>query len=121
MSEPKFKPGMMAWSPKDGFAIVEDIPNRKHEIAHGRKMYYVDGRDSTQDVHPTLLTVEEAGRLGYYPEKKKVKKKFYQAVFKAQIAPDVLNIGSCVYGKKLSSHEQSNIVGWIEHEIEIEE
>lgn len=75
MSEAKFKPGMMAWSPAVGFAICEgDDENEIYPIIQGYYSYTGDGRGHADNKHPTLLTVEQARKLGYEPPKRTVKK-----------------------------------------------
>jgi hypothetical protein len=73
-----FKEGELAWSPFDGLhkcfvstdgkTIFHGLDDRYH------RAYALDGRINLNDKHPTLLTVDQAALLGYYPEKKKVKK-----------------------------------------------
>lgn len=70
-----FKVGDTAWSPYVGFEKIKSGENRNYSYMHGRYFYLEDGRVQPDDKHPTLLTVEEAAKLGYFPEKKKVKKR----------------------------------------------
>jgi hypothetical protein len=73
----KFKVGDLAWSPIDGFHIIIDGRLRnsdEYPLRHGRHHYRLDGKRFDKDKYPSLLTVEEAAKLGYYPPKKKVKK-----------------------------------------------
>lgn len=96
MNEPKFKPGDMAWSPGSGFAICEDLAhNATYPIRHGCDSYTNKGFRVMVDQHPTLLTVEEAAKLGYYPPKPKVKKTIEAWV---NVYPD--NIGIIAFPSK---------------------
>jgi len=78
MSEPKFKVGDMAFSFLDGFGtILETSGSLKH---HGT-YYYLDGRLDITNFLPSLFTVEEAAKLGYFPPKAKKKIKLREALF----------------------------------------
>jgi hypothetical protein len=75
--EYKFKDGEMAWSPFSGWGKVEInfADKRTYRVKHGpyHATYTNDGRRLVTDKHPTLLTVEQAAKLGYFPPKKKRK------------------------------------------------
>lgn len=71
----KFKPGDLAWSPFNGFRVVASIdPRSVYVVSHGSYDFTAEGKFRYSDIHTTLLTVEEAAKLGYFPPKKKVKK-----------------------------------------------
>lgn len=69
----KFKTGDIAFSLFDGFQELRETIDEC--IFHGVYSYWPDGKYNTTDKYPTLLTVEEAAKLGYFPEKKKVMKR----------------------------------------------
>lgn len=77
--EHEFKEGEWAWSHRDGWAQVSkayaDYPEDRYQtIRHADKLYSTTGKYLAQDVFPSLLTEEQANKLGYFREKKKVKK-----------------------------------------------
>lgn len=74
MTEPKFKPGDLAWSPRNGFAVITEHSDEIYQLAHVNYTYDRNGFAWRGDRYPTLLTLDEAAKLGYFPEKKKVKK-----------------------------------------------
>lgn len=80
----KFYVGQLVWCPSMGFCEIKKY-NASNEYPYrfticpveGKltAIFTEDGKEFPQDKHPTLLTVEEAAKLGYFPPKKKVKKK----------------------------------------------
>lgn len=73
--EHEFKVGELAWSPFDGFLTIEAnySSNKMYPLIHGGEIYTINGRQNIEWKHPTLLTVEQAAKLGYFPPKKKIK------------------------------------------------
>jgi hypothetical protein len=66
----QFKVGDIAWSPNYGFDTIRLFMDRPHLLRHGNTIYTICGRCTEVDKYPTLLTVEEAAKLGHMPEKK---------------------------------------------------
>ena len=79
----KFNVGDTVFDLRYGFGVVVDFPQNtiifdKSEppVKFEKDLIYYtkDGKYSYTDFAPSLLTLEEAAKLGYFPEKKKVKK-----------------------------------------------
>lgn len=75
-----FKEGELVFYPTVGFVKL-----KAYLQAYDNHPFFIDdgdfsvrftklGKLGSLDEYPTLLTVEQAAKLGYYPEKKKVKK-----------------------------------------------
>ena len=69
----KFKDGDLAWSHKCGFMKVKVNEFNTFSIIHDRDSYTNDGKLCEYHKYPSLLTVEEAAKLGYFPPKEKKK------------------------------------------------
>lgn len=134
MSEHIFKPGELAWSPQTGFSIIKrysDLDNTV--IVHGTRPYFNTGKYRINDAYPTLLTLEQAKELGYFPEKKKVKKVVYSCIVKLMAKRNSEESFMRFSDQLFNSIEEMNhsyskhqlwdakILKIIEHEIELEE
>ena len=66
MSEPKFKDGVIAWSPRSGFEVIRIYNTKqKYPLIHGERSYCRDGIYCDTGKYPSLFTIEEAAKLGY--------------------------------------------------------
>lgn len=75
----KFNVGDTVFDLRYGFGVVEPLRSSPPlTIAVNYKtferVYYTNGKWYEDHLYPSLLTLEEAAKLGYFPEKKKVKK-----------------------------------------------
>lgn len=104
----EFKPGDLAWSAKDGFAVCESAPGtypiKHYPVKHKDHIYCSDGKDERYHKHPSLLTVEDAAKLGYHPEKKKVM--MYTALVKSINATSGAFITMDLYLDELEAKEE---------------
>jgi len=64
--EPKFKHGDLAWSPYNGFAKVKAHLGSGY-ITHAGLSFSNNGFGSNEHKYPSLLTPEEAAKLGHTP------------------------------------------------------
>ena len=75
----KFKTGDTVFDLRYGFGVVEPLrPSPPLTLTVNYKtlerVYYINGKWYEDHLYPSLLTLEEAAKLGYFPEKKKVKR-----------------------------------------------
>lgn len=88
MTEPKFQVGDKILDLRYGWGVVS-LPQSDSKVvpfyiqnSDGTRFpFYEDGRIAAYKF-PIILTVEEAAKLGYFPPKKKVKKKLYAWLIK---------------------------------------
>lgn len=70
-----FKEGEWAWSPREGWAKIQDSPQIMYPLKHGHCTYTNCGKALFDNRYRSLLTVEEAKLLGIEgPPKQKVTK-----------------------------------------------
>jgi len=62
----QFKNGDWAWSPSYGWGKCEG-DHTNGWLMHFGDTYYLSGNLGQRDKHPTLLSVENAALLGFYP------------------------------------------------------
>lgn len=98
----KFNIGDQVFDLRFGFGVVQPKNEEKKEehlyvqFNYAEAAYYLyylsDGRPTITWFGPILLTLEEAAKLGYFPEKKKVKKTVDKWVLLDPVSENVFDI-----------------------------
>lgn len=69
----KFKVGDLVLRLSDGFSVILE-GNKEYPLCIKGTTYTADGKRWHDDIYPSLLTLDEAAKLNYFPPNKKVKK-----------------------------------------------
>jgi hypothetical protein len=116
----KFNVNDKAYSIRWGLCVIEDVTDDDErycvrvrgmgEYEHKSDWFMEDGRSSYGDVNPSILTLDEARRMGYVIPKAKVKKNITVYGVVSTISGSVLDVCLTRSEAEQSSHDNVQVV-----------